>query len=325
MKQVKRMMDKTWKLMFFFSEFFRDMFTFLRHNGYSPLASRNKKLFYKILIETHTVEKGLSLKEPKPLFGKEKINGIIHMLNEYDRTYSALPLQMALGAFQGYLDLHRALGVSDDFLFYLDAYVEHLKRDGTLGNGGIKRATPWLSNDGMDAKAFLQSRSSCRMFQPGKLDSRLLTSLVELAQSAPSQCNRQSSRVHVYQDRAVIAQLLELQGGSRGFAQSVDNLFVVTSEVTAWGGAGQRNQLYVDGALFSMGLLLACHANGLGACPLNLAILNTVEKKIRDVGGIEASERLIMMIAVGKPLESHFRAARSPRRLTTEILQLHGG
>ena len=325
MKQVKRMMDKTWKLMFFLSEFFRDMYTFVRHNGYSPFANRNKKLFYKILIETHTVEKGLSLKEPKPLFGKDKINGIIHMLNEYDRTYSALPLEMALGAFQGYLDLHSTLGLSDDFLFYLDAYVEHLKRDGTLGNGGTKRAAPWLGNGELDAKAFLQSRSSCRMFQPGKLDSCLLTSLVELAQSAPSQCNRQSSRVHVYQDRAVIAQMLELQGGSRGFAHSVDNLFVVTSEVTAWGGAGQRNQLYVDGALFSMGLLLACHANGLGACPLNLAILNTVEKKICSVGGIEASERLIMMIAVGKPLESHFRAARSPRRLTAEILQLHGG
>ena len=44
MKQVKRMMDKAWKLMFFVSEFFRDMLTFIRHNGYSPLESRNKKL-----------------------------------------------------------------------------------------------------------------------------------------------------------------------------------------------------------------------------------------------------------------------------------------
>ncbi|PFG24484.1 nitroreductase [Pseudomonas lurida] len=324
MKQVKRMMDKAWKLMLFVSEFFRDMLTFIRHNGYSPLESRNKKLFYKILIETHTVEKGLSLKEPKPLFGKDKINGIIRMLNDYDRTYSALPLEMALGAFQGYLDLHRTLGISDDFVFYLEAYVEHLKRDGTPGTGGIKHAAPWPGSGGADAKAFLQSRSSCRMFQAGKIDRGLLTSLVELAQSSPSQCNRQSSRVHVYQDRAVIAQLLELQGGSRGFAQSVDNLFVVTSEVTAWGGAGQRNQLYVDGALFSMGLLLACHANGLGACPLNLAILNSVEKKIRSIGAIPASERLIMMIAVGLPLESHFRAARSPRRLCSEVLQLHG-
>ena len=50
MKQVKRMMDKAWKLMYFVSEFFRDMLTFIRHNGYSPLESRNKKLFYKILI-----------------------------------------------------------------------------------------------------------------------------------------------------------------------------------------------------------------------------------------------------------------------------------
>ena len=51
----------------------------------------------------------------------------------------------------------------------------------------------------------------------------------------------------------------------------------------------------------------------------------TSVQHIRGIGAIPASERLIMMIAVGLPLESHFRAARSPRRLTTEVLQMHGG
>ena len=40
--------------------------------------------------------------------------------------------------------------------------------------------------------------------------------------------------------------LLDLQGGARGFAETVPTLFVITSEITAWGGPQQRNQPYVD-------------------------------------------------------------------------------
>jgi nitroreductase len=138
-------------------------------------------------------------------------------------------------------------------------------------------------NDGMDAKAFLQSRSSCRMFQPGKIDSGLLTSLVELAQSAPSQCNRQSSRVHVYQDRAVIAQLLELQGGSRGFAQSVDNLFVVTSEVTAWAAPASATSCTLTARCFPWACCSPAMPMAWGL-PAEPGDPEYGGKKIRDVG-----------------------------------------
>jgi len=90
---------------------------------------------------------------------------------------------------------------------------------------------------GRDASAisFLDGRFSARDFAPRSLNDPEIAAVIELAQRAPSQCNRQSTRIHVYRNRAKIAKLLELQGGARGFAEAVPTLFIVTSEITAWG------------------------------------------------------------------------------------------
>ena len=69
-------------------------------------------------------------------------------------------------------------------------------------------------------------------------------------------------------------------------------------------------------------MLYALHANGLAACPLNLAVSNRKERKIKHAGAIPMDHRLIMMIAVGRPLSlTDVSAACSPRRATQEILR----
>jgi nitroreductase len=182
---------------------------------------------------------------------------------------------------------------------------------------------PAQALEGRHLQQLIASRSSGRTLNNAPIDPDRILEVIALAQQAPSQCNRQATRVHTYQDPARIRELLALQGGSRGFADSVGNLFVVSSEICAWGGPGQRNQAYVDGALFAMCLLLACRSMGWGACPLNLAIDHRTESAIRRVGGIPDGERLILMIAFGEPSAPDTKVAFSPRRPPAEIATLH--
>lgn len=161
------------------------------------------------------------------------------------------------------------------------------------------------------------------MFTTEPLDLQIINAAVEQAQSAPSQCNRQATKAHFFQSPDQIAALLRLQGGSAGFSDTVGNLFVITSDVLAWGGPQQRNQLYVDGGLFSMTLMLAFHGLGLASCPLNLAVTNAVERRIKRTGGIPSNERIIMMIAVGKAVKAGRKAAKSPRRPLSEAFTAH--
>lgn len=317
------MLNKLAKVVGIFSEALRDAVLFLRFNAYSPFADKSKRAFYKILIEAHTIEKGLSLPNPKPLFGKDKIRFVMAALSRYDIRHSTVPAHMALGALQAYVNFHARAGACDPLLDEIAAYLTAWETKLPKPWRGGTREYSFQGQPPGDLQQLMASRSSIRTLRGTPLAPDRIVEAIAIAQQAPSQCNRQSTRVHTYQDRARIQELLTLQGGSRGFAENVGNLFVVSSEICAWGGPGQRNQAYVDGALFAMCLLLACRSMGWGACPLNLAIDHKTEAAIRRVGGIPAGERLILMIAFGQPMATQTQVAFSPRRPAAEIVTLH--
>lgn len=320
--KFSRALSKVGKLFGFFGEYAQDLWLFFRHNGHSPFVPAQNRLFYHTVIQTHTVEKGLALSQPRPLFGRQKITEILSMLRRYDRGGSLFPLGMAHGALADYSAFNREQGLADPLLDQIE--TELGSADPSTRTGGVKflhRDAPPTSP--ADLAQFLTSRSSCRMFAPDILSEDIVRRAVTLAQSSPSQCNRQATKAHYYNDPGKIAALLKLQGGSAGFSDSVRNLFVVTSDITAWGGPQQRNQLYVDGGLFSMMLMLAFHSQGIASCPLNLAVTNGVERKIKAEGNIPANERVIMMIAVGHAVDGGLKAAKSPRRPVDEVLLTH--
>ncbi|WP_382322287.1 nitroreductase family protein [Hydrogenophaga sp. UC242_53] len=317
------MFDKLLKVAGIFSEAFRDAVLFLRFNSYSPFVDPSRRAFYKILIEAHTIEKGLSLPNPKPLFGKDKIRFVMNALSRYDIRHSPIPAHMSLGALDAYVNFHAKAGLSDPLLDEISGYLKAWEAKLPRPWKGGTRDYSFLGQPLNNLQQLIASRSSIRTMRSTPQHPDRILEAIALAQLAPSQCNRQSSRVHAYQDPALIQQLLALQGGSRGFAETVGNLFVVSSEICAWGGPGQRNQAYVDGALFAMCLMFACRSMGWGACPLNLAIDHKTEAAIRRTGGIPAGERLIMMIAFGEPVAPDTKVAFSPRRPAAEIATLH--
>ncbi len=317
------MLSKVAKVAGIFSEALRDAALFLRFNAYSPFVDARKRAFYKLIIEAHTIEKGLSLPSPKPLFGRDKVRFVMNALSRYDIGHSPVPAHMSLGALEAYVNFHAKAGTADPLLDEIAGYLKQWENRLPRPWKGGTRDVDFDGQPAGDLQQLIASRASVRALRSEPLEPERILQAIALAQQAPSQCNRQATRVHTYQDRARIQELLALQGGSRGFADTVGNLFVVSSEICAWGGPGQRNQAYVDGALFAMCLLLACRSMGWGACPLNLAIDHRTESAIRRVGGIPAGERLILMIAFGEPIAPHTRVAFSPRRPAAEIATLH--
>src|SRR5690606_5411677 len=104
------MLSKLFKVAGIFSEALRDATEFLRFNSYSPFANKSQRAFYKILIEAHTIEKGLSLPNPKLLFGKDKVRFVMNALSRYDIGHSPIPAHMSLGALDAYVNFHAKAG-----------------------------------------------------------------------------------------------------------------------------------------------------------------------------------------------------------------------
>jgi len=310
------------RILQFFTESCQDIWLFLRHNGFSPFESIGRRLSHKTIIEAHTIEKGLSLPKPRPYFGLGKINGLLDMNENWSPPDGDLSRSMLIGALRDYQEAFRHLPVPNVELFNrIDTFLGD--KDVNSAEGGSRNGILRASEANLAAITFLQSRFSAREFDNKKSSEEELFKIVTLTQHAPSQCNRQSCRLHIYRDRSKIDQLLALQGGARGFAEQIPTLFVVTSEITAWGGPQQRNQPYVDGGIYTTMLLLSLEALGFVSCPLNLAISNRTERTIKAVGEIPSRERLIVMVAAGRPPGHKINAAQSPRWPANAIYKLH--
>jgi len=305
-------------------EYFFDAVRIFKWSKASPLCPINKKLHYDILLLAHTVEKGLSVTNPRKKFGVEKITSLLNFLEKYDAKWGVFPLEKSYGCLLAYVHFHEKekfdLG---DLGLSINAFLNRCSSLGITPKGGLKEIS---NNDILPCIAqetALNSRFSSRRYEPRIVPHELIERIGTIASRTPSQCNRQSSRVHYYSRREDIDKLLSLQGGAEGFRESVFNLFVISSEMSAWSGVKARSQAYVDGALTSMQVLNACQSLGLGACPLNLAVTNNREKSICVAGGISQGERLIMMIAFGFPDEADFSVARSERLPANQVLVTH--
>lgn len=303
-------MLKFFKIIQIFFEYLIDISLLLIFNRYSFLVSKKKKLNYNILINAHSIEKGLSLEKPKYLFGKKKIKYLIKNLDTNKNIFSTSTLEMAFGALNEYFELNKKF--NDPIVIKLKNFLDKnfliKKKGGTVISYFNKN--------------FFKRKSS-RVFQNKIVNKKKIEKIISLAKNTPSQCNRQSTKIHIYQNTKLIRKILSIQGGANSFANQIKNIFIVTSDINAWGGPGERNQLYIDGSLFAMNLINSCNYNGLISCPLNLGISNFKEFKIKRLGKIPINERLIMIIAFGYSKTKKLKSAYSLRKKNYELIKLN--
>jgi nitroreductase len=159
-----------------------------------------------------------------------------------------------------------------------------------------------------------------RQFSDTPVDDDLIENAVSMAIKTPSVCNRQTWKVYACSDQDQKNRLLKHQNGNRGFGPMAGQILIVTSDLNLFVGAAERNQSFIDGGLFSMSLIYALHSLGLGTCCLNWSVTMERDKALRHEAGIDDSESIIMLIAVGH-LPDTLSVACSPRRKTEEVLK----
>lgn len=308
---------------FIIIEFFIDYLRALKWSKSSPLCPNVKKHYYEIILLAHTVEKGLSIKNPRMKFGQVKIPKLLSHLEKYGFDNDLFPVQKSYGCLNEYIQLHKKnnfnLGEMGE---KINIFLQQCDAKKIVPTGGTKKIVPTIDNS-FSFHDGLLFRFSSRQYIPTVVSEEILNKIIEISLRTPSQCNRQSGRVHYYSNKNVIDQLLKLQGGAEGFREDVYNLFVITSDISAWSGFKARSQAYVDGSLLAMQVLNACFANNIGSCPLSLAVSNKRELQISKTGNIPTNERLIMMISFGYQKENEYVVARSERISTTSLMTKH--
>ncbi|CAB1220496.1 nitroreductase family protein [Acinetobacter bouvetii] len=142
-------------------------------------------------------------------------------------------------------------------------------------------------------------RRSVRWFLPKKVDRSIIEKAVCIASYSPTACNRQPYEFRIFDDQALVSELIKLPMGSGGFGHQVTNLAVVVGKLRNYFDERDRHLIYIDGSLAIMSFIYALEVQGISSCCLNWPEVPELEKKMSDFLKLEADERPIMLIAFG--------------------------
>lgn len=269
-----------------------------------------------IIMQTHVIEKGLSLKNVRFGFGIPKLLNLLKQLRDYNKRYNDKEtLIFTLSVIEAYIEFHKKnnedvnteiLVLYNELIKEVTTYKESL-RGGTihLTKADIVQATT------AKFEIFAKSRHSQRQFTGEPIDIKILKKAFEIAETTPSACNRQPWHNYVFTKKENIIRVLDIQNGARQFKNDVAALIVVCATPNAFYG-NEYHQHYVNGGLYAMNLLYALHSQGLGAIPLNGGISNEQTNQILAMCEDSSQDELIMLIAVGQ-MPSEFNVAKSAR------------
>ena len=292
-----------------FPVFLYDYIRYCRYSGTISYKSNPKKIIGKVMVNTHVIEKGLTMPEVRLGFGYTKIEKLIDdcflYLQKYNNGEIDYHIKHAVEVLNEYKEYHFNYGYELDKTILLR--INQLSDKSTITSHSrqfCKDKSQIFASSYSCFEDFALSRKSVRGYSNEKISLQKIHQAVELSKYAPCSCNRQSSRVHVFTNQKHVNDILNFQGGNKGFGHLATMVIVITVDLSYYHAVFERNEPLIDGGIFAMNLIYALHSKGIATCSLNTCFSKKRELQLRKIAAIPKSESLIMMIACGLPLQT---------------------
>ncbi len=288
---------------------------------YSSTFSEDKNAaMAALMVVSHVLEKGITMPNRRLGFGYERVRDVISRCKDIINKYGSesIELQSALADLKQYYDVHKEANfeLPKDIKEKIEELLHYLRLTGdncwtTTKEDYFKKTTNFAE--------FAESRHSVRWFSDEPVDEEKLMAAIKLAQTAPSACNRQATRVKIIATEEGKKLCCELQNGNRGWGNKADKWLLITSELGAWSHSYPHDS-YVDGGIYAMNLLYALHYYGIVACTLNAHLTIEQRKQLQEFVGYSESEVPVVFIVIGNPADK-FMVPKSRRIDLDEIVQ----
>lgn len=295
---------------------------FKRDLKFSSLSGSKESRLAFLMVNSHVLEKGLTMPNRKLGFGYKKVREIISYCSSCIKDFGtdSVEVQSTLDDLNEYLQIHRdsQFGLPEDIENRISDLLKYRKSHNKLDSYYFTKDT--FFKPVKNFEEFAYSRHTVRHYSSEPVDVEKIKHCIKIAQTAPSACNRQATRVKIISSEEKKKVVLELQNGNRGFGYLADKILLITTEQGAW-GADYRMLACVDAGIFTMNLLYALHANEICACTLNAHMNSEKISQLQKSLGIPESEFPVVFVAIGNP-QKEFMVARSFRLDTEKIVQI---
>lgn len=306
------------------SNFYTDFHLFYQHSNVFKVDNFDKEEA-QIILDYHSIEKGMLFSDMKCGFSKQQIIRLNKKLRlEYIvKNINCSQILVAYQIMCKYYELHLEKGFDistyyseENYNFYKSLLKDYYSKD---FKGVIDFSfNNFYENISSSFETFVYTRKSIRDFTGEKIEKEILNKAVILSLTSPSVCNRQASKVYLVEEKYKIDEILNIQGGFRGFSENVNQLLILTNDRSYYYSVGERNQFYIDGGIFLMNLLYSLHYYKIANCPANWGKLVREEKRMEKIIEIPKSEKIICIIPIGIAKEK-FSVTLSKRRDLNEV------
>lgn len=228
---------------------------------------QRQQLIRDMMLIGHSLEKGMFFKDKKQEWGQQKAVRLTRLIEKYyNCDYELCPEIISavniLNAYKSDTFASKNSELQTKINRILSGYESLLEE----GRAGIKKVSCPKQFDKNEIMRFFQTRSSVRDFSDIPLSEKEIDNALEIAYLTPSACNRQSSKVYAVRNKQLIKEFLSLQLGDQGWCESADTLFLITGNMSCFGGVNERHQVYIDGGMFAMNFVMGLHLVGIASC-----------------------------------------------------------
>jgi nitroreductase len=267
--------------------------------------ARARQLQYRMRRGIHRLEKGLSMRERRPVFGLDYIAQVVrdYCLIRSSGLDAAETLADEMYWYEAVLDRYFT-GCNTDKPHFVRAKAEYvaarrmppaqLHRSPYLAS---ERPAPAVTSAQFEQLAI--RRRSVRWFNQQPVERSTLETAAVTAAQSPSACNRQSVRIELYDKPEDARRIGRLPPGAAGLYQNFPALAVLIGDLSAYAYERDRHAIYVDGGLKAMTFMYALESMGLSTCALNWPDNGHLDNRAAKELGLEMHERVVLMIAIG--------------------------
>lgn len=277
--------------------------------------SYGQKTGFDLLQLSHRLEKGLLIKNPKPLWGWEKAYKMDSLLKINRDEFAATTAKSVLSA---YLDSKSKSSYQED----RDSYTAFIQKTGyqlvpfeNIGGTIEVKKNDFSSDEFVVIEKMFNTRHSCREFSSQHVKEEDIAHAVNMALRCPSACNRQPFKVYVIDPSKLEQQL----GGSLQYQG--DRTVVITGDVRAF-NANELLDWLISPSIFAGYLTLAFHSLGIGCCVIRKDLVKPSDynEAVRAVTGMDESERIVLELFIGY-YNDDYSAPVSNRKDASDVIK----
>jgi len=273
-----------------------------RRNYYRN-KTRNRVTHVELRRNIHRLEKGIIMQPRRDIFARDYITETVEFYSQAADQCRVAPDTMDKGEMEWANNvLTEYFRVSTGSNPAVDAARSRFEALDyvAVSSDKIPYAKKSLSDISYeDMAALAMQRRSVRWFKQTPVPREDIDKALLIGRQAPTACNRSPYEFRVFDDPAMVKTVAGLPFGAAGYAHNIPTIIVVVGKLESYFSPRDRHAVYVDSSLAAMSFMFGLETLGLSSSVINWPDFEPLEAKMQKTLGLDISDRVVMLIAVG--------------------------